>query len=176
MQGVLKTIFMNRIPQTVELKLRYTPMILTQRPKIETSLEAYLQLKQFYSVPFEEEYVVMYLDHNKILKGIYKLPMAGLQSIQGIKMLILFKCRNINAYYTIIKYHVLDDGNSSRHISIQYIMLKQRNIKFCVYNTMIQIKCYDIISFFFQKRMCGKIKPIFFQDILVQFKTEPLIG
>ena len=64
----------------------------------------------------------MYLDHNKILKGIYKLPMAGLQSIQGIEMLILSKCRNINAYYTIISYHVLDELKQS----ISFIVLNKK--------------------------------------------------
>lgn len=73
---------MKELKQKVaEIKVTYKPSNTLYNPKIQTSLDAYMEFRPFYeegSIGLQEEFLIMYLNNGNHVLGIYKLSKGGI--------------------------------------------------------------------------------------------------
>ena len=82
---------MKEITQVAEISISYKP-ITTYMPKVVTSLDAYVELKPFFSedsISLQEEFLVMYLSNSNGILGVYKLSKGGITgTIADIRLIL----------------------------------------------------------------------------------------
>ena len=82
---------MKELTQVAEITISYKPTI-SHRPKVVTSLDAYVELRPFFAndlISLQEEFIVMYLSNNSNVLGVYKLSKGGLTGTVADTRLIL---------------------------------------------------------------------------------------
>lgn len=82
---------MKKVTQVAEITVSYKPAI-ARNPSILSSLDAYREVKEFFdndTIALQEQFVVMYLNRNNRVIGVYKLSQGGITGTVADIRLIL---------------------------------------------------------------------------------------